>query len=61
VPIEELGIGLLGAIARFIGWVVLKSVTFGKYPIRESSQEIVIAVGVFTLLIPVIAFTIYVS
>lgn len=75
MPVEEIGVGILGAIARFIGWLIieiflqvicwgigwvfLKAVSLGQYPSKDSNQEIVIAVGLIIFLIPVIVFAIY--
>ncbi len=75
MPVEEIGIGILGAIARFIGWLIieiflqvicwgigcgfLKVVSFGKYPSKDSNEGNVIAVGLIILLSPIILFTIY--
>jgi hypothetical protein len=75
VPVEEIGIGILGAIARFIGWLFieiflqvicwctgcgfLKVVSFGRYPSKDSNQGVVIAVGLIILLSPILVFTIY--
>jgi len=77
VPVEEIGVGILGAIARFIGWLIieiflqvicwgigwgfLKAVSLGHYPFKDSNQEMVIAVGLIIFLIPVIVFAIYAS
>ena len=77
MPVEEIGVGILGAIARFIGWLIieiflqvicwgigwvfLKAVSLGQYPSKGSNQEIVIAVGLIIFLIPVIVFAIYAS
>ncbi|MBU3002469.1 hypothetical protein [Paraglaciecola arctica] len=75
VPVEEIGIGIFAAIARFvawfaieiffqaicwgIGWVVLKTITFGKYPNKDSNHEIVCAVGLFLLVTSAVIVTIY--
>lgn len=77
MPVEEIGVGVLGAIARFIGWLIieiflqiicwgigwvfLKAVSLGQYPSKDSNQEIVIAVGLIIFLTPVIVFSIYAS
>lgn len=75
MPVEEIGVGILGAIARFIGWLIieiflqvicwgigwvfLKAVSLGQYPSKDSNQEIVIALGLIIFLTPVIVFAIY--
>ena len=75
MPVEEIGVGVLGAIARFIGWLIieiflqvicwgigwvfLKAVSLGQYPSKDSNQEIVIALGLIIFLTPVIVFAIY--
>lgn len=77
MPVEEVGVGILGAIARFIGWLIieiflqvicwgigwvfLKAVSLGQYSSKGSNQEVVIAVGLIIFLIPVIVFAFYAS
>lgn len=77
MPVEEVGVGILGAIARFIGWLIIeillqiicwgigwvfiKAVSLGQYPSKGSNQEVVIAVGLIIFLIPVIVFAFYAS
>ncbi|MEE8056284.1 MAG: hypothetical protein V3T17_00390 [Pseudomonadales bacterium] len=74
MPVEEIGIGILGAIARFVGWfimdiifdvicwgvgwAVLRLFTLGKYPQKDSNPVNVATVGAIVLLTPVIGFTI---
>lgn len=75
VPVEEIGIGIFAAIARFvawfaieiffqaicwgIGWVVLKTITFGKYPNKDSNQEIVCVMGLIVLVASAVIVAIY--
>ena len=42
-----------------IGWILLKILTLGKYPTKETDEKIVIYIGLGALISLLIAFTIY--
>jgi len=76
MPVEEIAVGLLGALARLfawffieiifhvvswgIGWFILKIVTFGKHPKPDANIEKVSAVGFAAFILFIIGLTFYV-
>ena len=77
MPVEEITSGILSIAARVIGWffvevllhivcggigwLVIKLITFGKYPTKYTKEEPIMLVGFLILLIPVAVLTFYVS
>ena len=42
-----------------IGYIILKSLTLGKYPTKETKEDTVMYAGLGTLILLIIALTIY--
>jgi hypothetical protein len=77
MPVEEITIGLLGLLARAVGWIFveiifyvvcfsigwaeMKILTLGKYPTDTTSKNTPCIIGVCNLLFLLIGFTIYAS